>query len=302
MIIIDGGLGRQLEAMGAPFRQPEWSALSLIEAPNLVRVAHDAFIDAGASVIATNSYALVPFHIGQDRFINDGETLLALSGKLARASADAALEPVQVMGSIPPMFGSYRPHLFDPIAGIKMMKLFCRALLPYVDIFAAETYSSIAEVRCFMDVFGATEKPIWLSVSLEDNRPVVGNPVLRSGERLLDLLSQIGLADGIATPDALLFNCSQPEVMEDAVRVAATQFESWAKKPLIGVYANAFPLADASYGGANADLYECRVDITPDVYADFAEKWVAAGAEIIGGCCGISPDHIRALKARVAPV
>ena len=46
MIILDGGLGRQLEAMGAPFRQPEWSAAALIEGPHFVRAAHDAFIAA----------------------------------------------------------------------------------------------------------------------------------------------------------------------------------------------------------------------------------------------------------------
>jgi len=44
MIILDGGLGRQLKAMGAPFRQPEWSALALMEGPEFVRAAHDAFI------------------------------------------------------------------------------------------------------------------------------------------------------------------------------------------------------------------------------------------------------------------
>ena len=47
LVILDGGLGRQLEAMGAPFRQPEWSALAMIEAPDIVRQAHDAFITAG---------------------------------------------------------------------------------------------------------------------------------------------------------------------------------------------------------------------------------------------------------------
>ena len=42
MIILDGGLGRHLASMGAPFRQPEWSALALMEAPQMVRDAHDA--------------------------------------------------------------------------------------------------------------------------------------------------------------------------------------------------------------------------------------------------------------------
>ena len=50
MIILDGGLGRELKAMGAPFRQPEWSALALMEGPDFVRAAHDAFIEAGADI------------------------------------------------------------------------------------------------------------------------------------------------------------------------------------------------------------------------------------------------------------
>lgn len=66
--ILDGGMGRELERIGAPFRQPEWSALALMEAPEMVRRVHEDYIRAGAKVITTNSYALVPFHIGEGRF------------------------------------------------------------------------------------------------------------------------------------------------------------------------------------------------------------------------------------------
>ncbi|HEU0221767.1 MAG TPA: homocysteine S-methyltransferase family protein, partial [Paracoccaceae bacterium] len=87
--ILDGGMGRELLRMGAPFRQPEWSALALIEAPGMVARAHDAFAAAGAEVLTTNSYALVPFHIGRERFEADGARLAALAGSLARQVADA---------------------------------------------------------------------------------------------------------------------------------------------------------------------------------------------------------------------
>ena len=66
--ILDGGMGRELKRRGAPFRQPEWSALAMMDAPDIVCDAHRAFIRSGAQVITTNSYALVPFHIGEDRF------------------------------------------------------------------------------------------------------------------------------------------------------------------------------------------------------------------------------------------
>ena len=75
ILVLDGGMGRELARNGAPFRQPEWSALALIEGPEYVRKAHDAFVAAGADVITTNSYAVVPFHIGEERFRRDGKIL-----------------------------------------------------------------------------------------------------------------------------------------------------------------------------------------------------------------------------------
>ena len=81
--ILDGGMGRELNRIGAPFRQPEWSALALLEGPEFVRRAHDAFIESGARIITTNSYAVVPFHLGQERFAARG-TELGGSGRADR--------------------------------------------------------------------------------------------------------------------------------------------------------------------------------------------------------------------------
>ena len=96
ILILDGGMGRELKRIGAPFQQPEWSALALLEGPHFVEQAHDAFVNAGARVITTNSYAVVPFHIGQQRFEQHGERLAALAGELARRSADKASHAVTV--------------------------------------------------------------------------------------------------------------------------------------------------------------------------------------------------------------
>lgn len=85
--LLDGGTGRELKRIGAPFRQPEWSALALMQAPHYVRQVHDRFIAAGSSVITTNSYAIVPFHIGQEIFDSDGSRLATLAGSLARDAA-----------------------------------------------------------------------------------------------------------------------------------------------------------------------------------------------------------------------
>ena len=296
MIILDGGLGRELKAMGAPFRQPEWSALALMEGPDFVRAAHDAFIEAGADTITTNSYAIVPFHIGEAAFQNRAGELLDLAGQLAKSAADASPHAVQVAGGVPPMFGSYQPGKFDAGRANVMMGLFRQHLAPYVDVFMAETHSSIAEALCFLDAFADCGKPVWLSVTLEDAEPVAGQPMLRSGELLADLLSALDNN----MPAAVLFNCSQPEVMDDAVREVVMHVADHAEPPQIGVLANAFPLMKKDYKGANESLHELRGDITPQAYADFAQKWAASGAGMIGGCCGISPEHLKMIKARLS--
>ena len=83
-IILDGGMGRELQRMGAPFQQPEWSAQALIEAPHFISQVHRSFINAGAEIITTNAYALVPFHLGEKRFYEQGPDLIRLAARLAR--------------------------------------------------------------------------------------------------------------------------------------------------------------------------------------------------------------------------
>jgi S-methylmethionine-dependent homocysteine/selenocysteine methylase len=63
----------------------------------------------------------------------------------------------------------------------------------------------------------------------------------------------------------------------------------------IGVYANGFAHTEEQVD-ANAGLRLIRADLDPPCYLDWAQKWVAAGATMVGGCCGIGPDHIRALS------
>ena len=82
MIVLDGGIGRHLEKIGAPFGQPEWSALSLIQDPDFVYREHQDFINSGADVITTNSYAIVPFHM-EKSFEQEGKDLLHRAGNIA---------------------------------------------------------------------------------------------------------------------------------------------------------------------------------------------------------------------------
>ena len=66
----------------------------------------------------------------------------------------------------------------------------------------------------------------------------------------------------------------------------------------IAVYANAFVLNHGE--GANASLSELRDDMIPAAYTAWADRWIAAGATIVGGCCGIGADHVSALSEHLA--
>lgn len=289
--ILDGGMGRELARMGAPFRQPEWSALALMEAPQFVRAAHDAFIAAGSQVITTNSYAVVPFHVGDDVFAEQGAALIALSGKLAREAADAAPAKVLVAGSLPPVLGSYRPDLFEPVAAKILLQVLVDSLTGNVDVWLAETQSSVAEVEAVRDVLGDDPRPLWLSFTLQDNLDPQGNALLRSGESIAEAVNAaLRISAG-----AVLFNCSRPEVMATAVKTARAALTSQGSALDIGVYANAFEPSDNTRG-ANEGLSKMRQDTDPAGYLDFAKDWVAQGATMVGGCCGIGPEHIAALK------
>jgi S-methylmethionine-dependent homocysteine/selenocysteine methylase len=290
--ILDGGMSRELIRLGAELKQPEWSALALIEKPEIVGQVHAEFIDAGADVITTNSYALVPFHIGEERFQSQGASLIALSGKLARQAADARTDrKVLVAGSLPPIFGSYEPQLFDPARVQDYLSVLVRELSPYVDVWLGETLSLIAEAEAVRVAVAATGKPLWISFTLADDAEVTDTsaPRLRSGELVSDAAAWAA-GSGVG---ALLFNCSRPEVMQAAVRAAADVFRKHDSQIEIGVYANAFePETD---GAANETLHDTREDLTADHYSRFACGWVEAGATMVGGCCGIGAAHIQRL-------
>lgn len=291
LTLLDGGMGRELKRIGAPFRQPEWSALALLEAPDYVTRVHRAFIAAGARVITTNSYAVVPFHIGEERFEHSGRALADLSGRLARAAADEAGGAVQVAGSLPPALGSYRPDLFDPVRSQAIHRELIAGLAPHVDFWLAETQSSLAEARSVRAALGDEGKPLWLSFTLQDPDSPVAEPLLRSGESVEQAV-RLALELGAS---ALLFNCSQPESMGTALRRAREVLTAQARELPLGVYANAFPPVreDAQ---ANDTLLDIRADLGPASYLQWARKWVGEGAAIVGGCCGIGPEHIAQLN------
>lgn len=262
-----------------------------IEAPEFVSQAHEHFLAAGANVITTNTYALVPFHIGAARFNESGRHLIKQAASLARASV-ASYPDARVAGCIPPVLGSYRPDLFVAEQAQPIIDILIAEQQPLVDFWLAETVSSIAEAELIANRVLPSHKKLWLAFTLNDELGDI--PRLRSGETVAEAIRQLDKTQ----LSAILFNCSRAEVMEQAIIVARQTLAELGLEQSIqlGVYANSFaPIGDGHQ--ANNGLCTLREDLTPASYLDFARLWFKAGASIIGGCCGIAPAHIQALSA-----
>lgn len=344
VVLLDGGMGHLLRRKGVEIAGAIGSqrrflgvALANVDAPELVAEAHREFIAAGATVIITNNYAVVPrtLALADGRFGDaDLERLTQAAARIAVEAANSAAvlpdttEPtskgsrriVRVAGGLPPLRESYR---FDqvPVEGelaeveASYRRIATALLDGGVQILIAETMScareAVAAVRAAVDVrstrwvdkgFTDTSKhdstalpELWVAFTLSEDK--VGT--LRSGELVVDAIGALSKAGLLTRLDAVLFNCSYPESVSAALPLAVSALESHApgKAFRVGGYANGFVSA---LGDGNGSDYD--VKCTPEAYAEtVATKWVeACGATIVGGCCGIFPEHIAALSSRLS--
>ncbi len=296
--VLDGGMGKELRRIGAPFRQPEWSSLALMEAPDRVLEAHRNFVDAGADVLITNNYAVVPFHLGEEVIAERGAELTTLAGRLAREAADGAGRDVRVAGSLPPLFGSYEPDRFDAARAAPYYRDIVAALAPFVDLWIGETFSCVEELHTIVDAVRAQDdrRPIWVGFCVPDEWDPTRGVALRSGETPAAIAAAVAEHQGEI--DAVLFNCSLPEQTGPAIEALAAAFAERELDLRIGAYANAFPPQRPDGYAANEFVFERRAELTTDRYTEFAQSWVDLGATIVGGCCDLYPEHIAALAER----
>ena len=297
-LVLDGGMGHLLKQMGIKIEGEVGTlsrflgvALANTEQPELVEAAHVAYIDAGADVITTNNYAVIPgcLKLCEDVSAEDVDakvrTLLAAAGRAARAAVDA--RPglgVRVAGCLPPLAESYRADKVGAFeANREQYAVIAEGLAPYADLYVCETMSTAAEAAAAAAAACAVDgdRPVWVSWTLRD-----GSPELRSGESIEAALAALGDAGVLDSVEGFLFNCSTPEVTSKAIPILKALAPEGAT---IGAYANGFVTAECGCGDYR--------DLGPEEYAAFAEAWVASGASAVGGCCGIFPPHIDHLRA-----
>ncbi len=166
---------------------------------------------------------------------------------------------------------------------------------PFVDVWLPETMSSVTEATAAVDAAVAhrrdSDQQVWLSFCVPDD-PSDGHAILRSGEPIHELVRALA-----GRVEAFLVNCSLPERIDDTIPEVVRSIAESGTTADVGAYANAFEPKQLALA-ANSGFSDDRVDLTPAIYADVADQWVELGATIVGGCCGIYPDHIAELAAR----
>ncbi|MFM9842127.1 MAG: homocysteine S-methyltransferase family protein [Dongiaceae bacterium] len=285
--LLDGGMGRELRNRGVPILDTIWSANALLVAKDTVLQVHKDYIAAGADIITTNTYGIIRSELKKEGIEDKFVELNRLAGKLAITASRSSEEGVAVAASLPPLRGSYRPDLvggFDQI--VPLYREQAEILEPYCDLFICETMSSGEEARAAATAAAEFGRPVWVSFTLLDDK----SGKLRSGETIAEAAAK--LKD--LPVSGILANCTAPESIDAAMPELAKLGK------VAGGYANTFQEIPKDWvmdGKKPTDgLLKLRDDLDPEHYAVHAKAWLAAGARVIGGCCGTGPAHIARLK------
>jgi len=290
VVVMDGGMGQELLARSAAGEHPLWSANALIEEPDLVREVHADYVRAGAEIILTNTYSLIRHRLAAHGIEDRYRELNALAGRLAQQACNGAGNGTLIAGSLPPLFGSYRPDTVKPFSEIEpLYREQAEILAPYVDFFICETMSSAAEARAAVSAAAGTGKPVWVAWTLVDD----GRPLLRSGETIAEAAQAL---EGLGV-SGFLANCCAPESITAAMPALAALGQS-----VVGGYANGFRGIPKGWSSTESgiDALGTRDDLGPDSYAGHVESWIDRGARVVGGCCEIGPAHIAEIRDRLA--
>ena len=290
VVLLDGGLATELERRGHDLSDDLWSARLLLDDPGEVRATHLAFYRAGARVATTASYqASFPGFAARGLSRGDAAALMRRSVTLAREAAEVAEGDDGVPRLVAASVGPYGAVLADgaeytgaygvPSAFLRDFHAERLEVLAAAgaDLLAVETIPSEQEVTVLLDVLSSVRPPVpaWLSLTCADATSTrAGEPVSRV----------FGLARGQDAVLAVGVNCTAPPHVETLVSAAVAA----SGRPAV-----AYPNSGESWDGATRTWGGdgAVVDVA------LAQRWVAAGARYVGGCCRVGSADIARLAA-----
>jgi S-methylmethionine-dependent homocysteine/selenocysteine methylase len=289
-LVLDGGVGSELVRRGV-----RWRDHGLRTDAAAVLALHHEYLEAGAHVIRTNTFQLNRriyqnvfrdaahrHHIGAPDLDQRIPTLIPRAVELARkAREESGRRNVAIAGVMSPLEHCFRPDLapLDEQARAEHAEIAHLLANAGVDLLLLESMNTLGEACVAIAEARSTGLPVWVSFVVN-----AGGNVL-SGESLAEA-SRIACEGGAA---AVLANCALAEDIDaalsaidraDLVRGACAHIGRFDPPSWKFEFFPRFTDTDAWH---------------PQRYAEAARRWQAAGARIVGGCCGTGPAHIRAL-------
>lgn len=270
--ILDGAMGTELIRRGVPTPAPQWSAQALDIAPDLIRTIHTEYAQAGATVHTANTFRTDPWSLrGVPSMATRWRDLTSLAVRLARSAVPSSH---RIAGALSPLEDCYRPDLVpaDPVCRQEHRR-FAEALAEAgVDLILCETFTNRREALIAVECALKTGLPVWLSLCRGPTEEIL------SPAAILDTAGhavELGAA-------AVLVNCSPISIAAELLE-KMTELDS-----SIGCYANVGSPDDQ-------EGWISQGESSAPAYAESAAAWMALGADIVGGCCGTGPKHIKAI-------
>lgn len=275
LVLLDGPLGTELERRGLPLPAPMWSARALVEAPLLVSQIHEDYAAAGAEVHTADTFRTSARALAGTEWAARWRDLLELAVTLCREAVPAG---ARVAGSLAPLEDCFTPALTPPDdALIREHGETARALADAgCDLLLVETMPTLEELRAATAAAVATGRPVWAGITLGPRGDFFDAAGVAAAARIA--------AD--AGAQAFLINCTAPPLISRLLEALGSGPGVPAGLAL-GAYANT--------------IFEGGTEWPPERYVVEAQRWRAAGASIIGGCCGTTPRHIAALRRHLHP-
>lgn len=275
LLLLDGATGTELNRRGVDTGLPLWSANALTTDGGLtvLRQVHLDYLNAGADIITTNT-----FRTHRRVLASKGFSAHDLTSRAVATAREAVLEfgkPALVAGSLSSLEDCYRPDLV-PLGDqclVEHSERIEHLVESGVDLLLIETMNSIREAVIAAKIATATGLHTWVTFVCDKNGRIL------SGESLTyaaDILIPLGVK-------ALGVNCMPAHTIAKPLsELRAICGENF---PLMA-YGN-IGYVDDEQGWINTDT------TTPESYLHYAQSWPA---QIIGACCGSTPEHIRKLK------
>ena len=284
--ILDGGMGQELLNRGVKTHGTIWGASALLKKKyhKIVVNTHLDYIKAGAEVIVTNTFGCRKRRLIENNLEHKFVQLNKTACLLAKKAVKQSKKKILIAGSLPPQNFTYFSDLGKDIKFIrKSFYKQAKCLNPYIDFFYLDVMSSYKECKIAINSISSFKKNFLIGIHVRSKGK------LPSGEKFISIVKKLEKYK----PIGIIASC----VSVEHLNVIKKDFKK-IKIPF-GFKINAFEHIPAGWkpdsNNPKVQLGK-RKDLNPKNFLKICDKFRKLGANIIGGCCEITPSHIKELQ------